>query len=438
MRTGKFNHRLYLGLLVISSALLAQMALAQEETNESQAAQINAAKVPNQSSWQPASWYQWLGPQRNGISPETGLFDDTPSFSEIWRVKAGPGFSGLSVVDGKAYTMYAKGQSEYAVCLNAATGEEIWATRTGGLFANSMGGDGPRATPTVVGDRVFTASAQSVLYALDAETGAIIWSQDLPSKIASARVSEYDWGYSASPLVEEGRVLIESGGKNNRSLAAFNAEDGSLLWTSGSDEMGYSSPIGIDFAGQRQAVFFTGEGLMAVAPQNGQVLWRHPWPTDHKINAATPVFVPPDKIFISTGYGVGGALVQLIADDERTTTVLVWKNKSMKNHFATSVYYQGHLYGFDESILVCLDATTGEEKWKTRGYGKGSLIIADGHLVILGEIGNLGIAEATPDAFRTKATRPVFDSKCWTNPSLADGRIYLRDEKEIVCLNINQ
>ena len=150
---------------------------------------MNAAKVPNQSSWQPVSWYQWLGPQRNGISPETGLFDDTPSFSEIWRVKAGPGFSGLSVVDGKAYTMYAKGQSEYAVCLNAATGEEIWATRTGGLFANSMGGDGPRATPTVVGDRVFTASAQSVLYALDAETGAIIWSQDLPSKIASARVS---------------------------------------------------------------------------------------------------------------------------------------------------------------------------------------------------------------------------------------------------------
>ncbi len=167
---------------------------------------------------------------------------------------------------------------------------------------------------------------------------------------------------------------------------------------------------------------------MAVAPQNGQVLWRHPWPSDYKINAATPVFVPPDKIFISTGYGVGSALVQLIAGDERTTTVQVWKNKAMKNHFATSVYYQGHLYGFNESILVCLDAAPGEEKW----------IIADGHLVIFGEIGNLGIAEATPDAFRTKATRPVFDRKCWSNPSLADGRIYLRDEKEIVCLNITR
>ncbi len=255
MKRGKFNHRLYLSLPVISSALLAKMVLAQEETNESQAAKVKASKVPKRSSRQSASWYQWLGPQRNGISPETGLFDDTSSFSEIWRVKAGPDFSGISVVDGKAYTMYAKGQSEYTVCLDATTGTEIWATRTGELFANSMGGDGPRVTPTVADERVFSVSAHSVLYALDAETGAIIWSQDLPSKIASARFSEYNWGYRASPLIEEGRVLIESGGKNNHSLAAFNAEDGSLLWTSGSDEMSYSSPIGINFAGQRQAVF---------------------------------------------------------------------------------------------------------------------------------------------------------------------------------------
>ena len=203
MKRGKFNRRLYLSLLVISSTLLAKMALAQEATNESQTAKVKASKVPKRSSRQSASWYQWLGPQRNGISPETGL-------------------------------------------------------------------------------------------------------------------------------VEEGRARIEPGGNNSRSLAVFNAEDGNLLWTSGSDEMGYSSAIGIDFAGQCQAVFFTGEGLMAVAPQNGQGLWRPPWPTDYKINAAIPVFVPPDKIFISTGYGVGGALVQLIAGDERTTTVLIWKNKTIK------------------------------------------------------------------------------------------------------------
>ena len=202
--------------------------------------------------------------------------------------------------------------------------------------------------------------------------------------------------------------------------------------------MSYSSPIGIDFADQRQTVFFTGEGLVAVAPHDGQILWQHAWPTDYKINAATPVFVSPDKIFISTGYGVGGALVQLIASDGKITTKEIWKNKEMKNHFATSVYYQGHLYGFDESILVCLDAATGKEKWKTRGYGKGSLIIADGHLVILGDNGKLGIAQATPEAFREKTTRTVFKDKCWTNPSLANGRIYLRNEKEIVRLDITQ
>ena len=414
---------LHLNSLVFGALLLTSAALVQP-------AYAKPANSPG--------WPQWLGPDRNGISPETHLFGDAPAFNERWRVAADAGFSGLSVVGDRIYTMYAKGQHEYAVCLDATTGIEIWTTRTGALFADSMGGDGPRVTPTIVGDRVFTASAHSVLYSIDAETGDVVWARDLPAQLASARLSRYDWGYSASPLVEDGRVLIESGGREGRSLAAFDTEDGSLLWTAGNDEMSYSSPIGITYDGRRQAVFFTAASLMAVAPESGQILWRHLWPTDMKINAATPVFVSPDKIFISTGYGVGSALVQLTASNDAITPTEIWKHKRMKNHFATSVYYQGHLYGFNESLLVCLNAASGEEEWKTRGYGKGSLIIADGHLVILGERGNLGIAVATPKAFRAKATYPVFDSRCWTNPSLADGHIYLRDENEIVCLNITQ
>lgn len=183
-------------------------------------------------------------------------------------------------------------------------------------------------------------------------------------------------------------------------------------------------------------MFFTGNGLISVAPQNGQVLWKHPWKTSHNVNAATPVFIPPNRFFISSGYGTGASVVAVSATDRGYSAKEVWRNKEMENHFATSIYYQGHLYGFDNSILKCLDAETGSEKWKTRGYGKGTLIVADGHLVILGEQGNLGLAQATPAGFVEKANTQVLRSKCWTIPSLADGRIYLRDDKEIVRLDV--
>ena len=189
---------------------------------------------------------------------------------------------------------------------------------------------------------------------------------------------------------------------------------GDAAWTTGSDKLGYSSPIAVTIGRTPQAVFFTGYGLVSVAPHQGKVLWQHPWTTRHDVNAATPVFIPPGRFFISSGYGTGGAVVEVSAADSGYSVKEVWRNTEMKNHFATSIYYEGHLYGFDGSILKCIDAGTGAEKWKSRGYGKGTLIAADGHLVILGERGNLGVAEATPRGLRRKgrlsrSQRPLLD-----------------------------
>ena len=385
------------------------------------------------SRWQSSGWPQWLGPDRNGISPETGLFGDKPSFEESWRVQGGKGFSGLSVVGNRIYTMYTHSGDEYAVCLDARNGEVLWSTRTDRMLPERQGGDGPRATPTVADGMVYVFSAYGKLYALDSQTGSQQWSHDL--------VSEFDikrphWGFCASPLVEGDLVLIEAGGKRGYSLMAFDKTSGKVAWATGSDKTGYSSPIATTIGQTRQAVFFTGYGLISVAPQHGRVLWKHPWTTSHEINVATPVFIPPNRFFISSDYGTGGSVVEVSATDRGYSAKEIWRNKEMKNHFATSIHYQGHLYGFDSSILKCLDAETGSEKWKTRGYGKGTLIVADGHLVILGERGNLGIAEATPEGFAEKSSYPAFNSRCWTAPSLANGRLYLRDESEIVCLNV--
>ena len=388
------------------------------------------------SHWQSAGWPQWLGPDRNGISPETGLFGPEPSFEESWRVQAGKGFSGLSIVGNRIYTMYIHDQAEYAVCLDAGNGEVLWRTRTDGMLVERQGGDGPRATPTVDGGTVYVFSAHGKLHALDSQTGAQQWSRDLVREFGSKRPR---WGFCPSPLVAGDLVLIEAGGKRGHSLIAFDKTSGEVAWATGSDNPGYSSPIAATIGQTRQAVFFTGYGLVAVAPQHGRVLWKHPWTTSHDVNAATPVFIPPNRFFISSGYGTGGTVVEVAATDGRYQVAEVWRNKNMKNHFATSIYYQGHLYGFDNAILKCIDAETGAEKWKTRGYGKGTLIAADGHLVVLGERGNLGVAEATPVGFVEKAKTQVFGrSKCWTVPSLVAGRLYLRNESEIVCINVER
>ena len=385
------------------------------------------------SQWQSTGWPQWLGPDRNGISPETGLFGDEPSFEESWRVQGGKGFSGLSIVGDRIYTMYIHSGDEYAVCLDARNGEVLWRTRTDGMLMERQGGDGPRATPTVDDGMVYVSSAYGKLYALDSQTGSPKWSRDLVSEFGSKKPR---WGFCPSPLVAGDLVLIEAGGTGGHSLIAFDKISGDIAWKTGSDKLGYSSPITTTIGQTHQAVFFTGSGLISVVPQHGQVLWKHPWTTSHNVNAATPVFIPPNRFFISSGYGTGASVVEVSSTDGRYEVAEIWRNKEMENHFATSIYYQGHLYGFDNSILKCLDAETGAEKWKTRGYGKGTLIIADGHLVLLGERGNLGIAEATPAGFVEKANTQILHSKCWTAPSLADGRIYLRDDKEIVRIDV--
>ncbi len=393
---------------------------------------------------QAADWPQWRGPQRDGISSETGLFKAEQPFAEAWRVPLGSGFSGIAIADGRVFTMFAQGQDEFAICLDEQTGAERWRHRTGPYYRETQGGDGPRATPTVDGEVVYVLGATGALFALDAARGALIWEKDL---VAEFNSEVPRWGFSTSPLVEGNLLLVEAGGVNGNFLVemvvdhraaatvvALDKASGQTVWTALDDKMGYSSPIACTVNGQRQLVFFTAYSLIGLAPTTGQTLWTYPWQTRYDVNAATPVFIPPNRVFISSAYDKGAAVVQIGAD---AAIEEVWRNKEMQNQFSTSVYLQDHLYGFDKTILKCIDARTGAEKWKTRGYGNGSLIAADGHLILLGEKGNLGLAQASPEGFVEKASYPAFDSRCWTAPSLANGRLYLRDESEMVCVNIH-
>ena len=380
-------------------------------------------------------WPQYRGPNRDGVSSETGLLDQWPEGGpkELWRTSLGQGFSGISISGGRIYTMFGEGSDEFVVCLEGATGQEIWRRRTGSNFKDRFG-DGPRSTPTVDGELVFVLGARGALLALGATDGQPVWSRDLPGEFGAETPR---WGYSSAPLVEDKLLLVDVGGQRGSSVVAFDKKTGKEVWRSQNDKAGYSAPLAMTVSGQRQVVFFTGTTLVSLSPEDGTLLWKQAWKTSYDVNAATPIFIPPDRVFVSSGYDVGAAVYRVKVDGQQAEVEEVWHNREMKNKFSSSVLHEGHLYGFDEKTFKCIDAATGETQWKFRGLGHGSLLFADGHLVVLGDDGTLVLVEATAEAYREKGRAQVFDGKTWTVPTLSGGKLYLRDEKQLVSLDVS-
>ena len=397
---------------------------------------VNIAVHSNKNELTSADWHQWRGPNRDGTSQETGFLKNWSHVGprELWRIPLGSGFSGVSVSDGRVYTMYAKGDDEIVVCLDAQSGHEIWRYLDDYLFEYHQGGDGPRSTPTVDDSVVYAFSAYGRLVALDALTGKLLWDNDF-TETFSSEVPQY--GFAASPIVEANLILSETGGVDGRAIVAFDKGNGDIVWRSDDSVSGYSSPITVTILERRQTIFFMADGLVSISPMDGAIQWTYGWKTPFNVNAATPVFIPPDKIFISSGYDVGAAVIQIGETGGKLMASEVWTSRVMKNHFSSSVFHYGYLYGFDNAILKCIDATTGEEQWSARGFGKGSLICADGHLIILGERGNLALVKAIHTEFKRVAETQVFTGRCWTLPTLSDGKLYLRNNQELICFDLS-
>lgn len=386
------------------------------------------------SAAEAADWPQFRGPGRDGISAEVDLLDSWPEAGpeEVWRVPIGVGYSGMAVVGDRLYTMDSDETTEFAVCLDTATGSELWRTAVGPLY-ESYFGNGPRTTPTVDGDRLYVLGGRGRLAALEVDSGELIWAVDFVEELG-ATVPEY--GFSGSALVLEDRLIVQPGGSDGRGLAALDKLTGKLLWAIGDDDAGYSSPLLIEVSGVRQLVFMTPRHVLGVTP-DGTVLWRHTFAPDTDIKPASPVFMTPDLLFFSASYDVGALTLRLTVDGDTVTATEVWRERVMRNHFNSAVAVDGYLYGFDNATLKCIRAATGEESWAKRGgLGKGSLIFADGRLIVLTESGKLLLLEATADAYRETAAARVLSGRCWTSPTLADGRLYLRNREELVCLDL--
>jgi len=382
-------------------------------------------------------WPQFRGARRDGVSTEKGLLGTWPDGGPklAWRRPIGEGYSAVSVAGGRLYTMYAADDhgepSEFAAAFDPGTGNETWRTKIGKKLDTEFG-NGPRATPTVDRDTVFVLGSFGEMVALAAADGAERWRVDLKQAFGG---KQPHFGFSTSAVVDDGQVIVEGGGPEGKSYAALDRATGAVKWTSGDggQSPGYNSALTVEIAGVRGYVAIVGNRIRSIDAQ-GKELWSQPWAEGEA--HAMPVLIPPDKIFASGVEGVGAALYQVAVEEGRAQVRELWKNPQMRNHFSSSLYHDGHIYGFDNATLKCIGAADGSLKWAKRGLGKGSLIYADGHLAVLSDQGLLVWVKATPEAYLEEGSVQALQGLSWTAPALAGGRLYLRNHTEMVAYDL--
>ena len=324
-----------------------------------------------------------------------------------------------------------RGDREYVIAFDVATGKEVWATPDGTAYRDSRG-DGPRGTPTVDGNNLYALGGNGDLSCLDAKTGRIVWAMNVLKKFGGENPN---WGISESPLVIDDKLLVNAGGPG-ASIVALNKKDGSLIWKSQSDKAGYSSGMPVQIGNTTQVVFFTQQRAVGLDLKDGKLLWEYARPANDTANVATPV-VRGNRVFISSDYGTGAGLVEIKADGKAQE---VYFTKEMRNHHSSSILIGDYLYGFSSGILTAMRFDTGEVAWRDRSVGKGSLVYADGNLYALSENGVVGLIEATPTGYREKGRFriPQDSLPTWTHPVIAGGRLYLRDQDTIYAYDVRE
>ncbi len=387
---------------------------------------------------------QFLGPHRNGTVRGIKLARD---WSErppqlLWRQSIGAGWSAFAVVGSSAVTQEQRGEYEMVVCYDLMSGQERWSHSDHDRYEATPAGVGPRATPTIVGDRVYTLGGTGILNCLDLETGERIWSEDI---LYDNNAELASWGMSGSPLVLDDLVVVSAGGPEGKSLVAYHKDTGARVWSGGSSPAEYSSPLITTLAGVPQILIFNYGSVAAHDPNGGELLWQYPWPSGTQC-VSQPVPLPDDHLFVSSAYGIGCKLFQIAHDaDNQLKATLVWETPRLKAKFTNVVHRDGYIYGLDDGVLVCLDLADGQRRWKRGRYGHGQIILVDGPgesgnqndlLLVSAESGDVLLVEVNPDESKELARLPALASKTWNNPALAGQYLLVRNDREAACYEL--
>jgi outer membrane protein assembly factor BamB len=382
---------------------------------------------------------EYRGPRRDGIIPGPKLARDWQAHPPklVWRQPCGGGYASFVKIGPALATIEQRRDKEAVIAYDAATGRELWVYDYPALFSEALGGDGPRATPTFHGGRLYALGATGMLTCLDFASGKHVWSVDI---LKQNECGNLDWAMSGSPLVCDGLLLVNPGNQKgsaaSRSIVAYDPLDGQRRLAAGQTKAAYASPMLATLAGTPQLLIFDAVGLAGHDPADGRELWRYPWKSEWDINASQPIIVDADHVAISSA--AGAALLKLSRSDDRWQVDEVWRNRNLKCGYSSPIAYQGHLYGIDENMLACVELETGKRKWKSRDgqYGHGQMLLRDDLLVILGEAGELALVAAAPDAFHELGRIQALDGKTWPVPLLVGNRIFVRNHLEMAAYDL--
>jgi outer membrane protein assembly factor BamB len=391
---------------------------------------ILAGGLPSQA----VDWPVFRGPEHNGVSSETAWLDIWPEQGPAiaWKANVGLGFSSMVVGDGRLFSAGHAGGSDTLYCLDAHTGKEIWKHRYPSNIGAKYYEGGTTGTPTLHGAHVYWLSKWGDLFAFEAATGKILWNKQVQKE---TRIRVPDWGFTGAPIPYKNLVILNMG----EAGVAVDRANGKIAWRSANANAGYSTPLPIKTGDQTLFVLGSSKSYIAIHPDTGREAWRIPWVTEHGVNAADPLVVG-DRLFLSTGYGKGAGLFDLTRTPPRT----IWTSKVLRTQLSSAVVHQGYIFGMDgdtddKGPLICIEWSTGKERWSSPNFGTGGLIIGDGKLIVLNSLGELMVAPASPEGFRPTARAQVIGGKCWTAPILANGRIYCRNSVgDIVCVDVRK
>lgn len=378
---------------------------------------------------------QFLGNRRDGVIPDVLLSANWSTQPRLrWRIPVGPAWSAFAVVGNVALTQEQSGESERVVARDLATGRTLWAHTNTARFFEWQGGEGPRATPTVEGDRVYTYGGTGLLNCLALSDGHALWTRDVLRETSQPNLT---WGASSSPLLAGDAVVVAGGMGSGPTLLAYRKSDGTPLWRAGTNAASYASPVLARILGRDALLSVNGGTFTVHNPADGAEWLSHPWGDGKRPVASQPVVLGTNRVFLSAGYAMGCVMLELRAGaDGRMEASEVWRNRMMKTQFNSALAKDGHLYGLDDGLLACVDAATGRRVWKDGRYGSGQALLVGGHLLVQAEDGAVALAGATPDGFVEHGRFRALESKTWNYPTVAGRLLLVRNDREAACFEL--
>ena len=375
------------------------------------------------------SWSGFRGARRDGHYNAGPIRTDWKGLQPRWTQPVGGGYASVVAANGHAFTIEQRGPQEVAVAYDVLTGRELWTNGWNAVFMHQGGGPGPRATPAFHDGTLFVLGGTGELRALDASNGTLRWRTNLLER-------NQDFGIAASPLIVGNTVVTIPGAGDGKAIVAYDRASGRIAWSALDDEPSYVSPVRVSLAGVDQIVAVLANRVVGLSTDRGSLLWESAWPGDGGTHAAQPLLIGDNQIFLSSGSGIQGLALEIIRDGDRLTARELWRTNRMKNAITSSVYHDGFIYGLDLGILACIDAATGELKWKGGRYGHGQTLLASGHLVVTTEEGEVVLVRATPAGHEEIGRTKAVDGRTLNHPALVDGFLLVRNGAQMAAFDL--